>query len=190
VERYGDPYAKEEARDAIICLVTNEGSALVRLLDYDPQPRRDRQIRTIQELPTFLYRTPFVYRWLLPEDKRQLRSSAALSAFEIAGAHGERAVPALSSLMLTASSVPAAKKAASALAHVGGPGRITLVTNATNPASPARLYALEALPTAWGYPEEARKLVFAALTDPDARVREVATNTVHRHWPERRTIRF
>ena len=185
VRRYGDPDTKQEATDAIVCIVTNQTSTLVKLLDYDTGPREASQIRRIEMLPRFLYTTPFVYRWMFTEDKRAFRATDALTAFQIAGAHGERAVPALTSLMLTASSRQAAMRAANALAYVGGPGCVTLVMNATNPASPARLQAIEALPRARSRPEEARKVIFAALTDPNPRVRQVATNAVRRYWPER-----
>ncbi len=190
VQRYGDPQAEEEAKHALICIVTNQGSALVRLLDYDPMPRRSKQIRMIRKLPKFLYTTPFVYRWMFPEDKRELRSSAALNAFEIAGAHGEEVVPALTSLMMNASSESAGMNAAYALAYVGGPGRVALAMNATNQDSPARLFALQALPAAGGRSEEARKVIFAALTDPNPYVRDVATNAVVRYWPEWRGREF
>ncbi len=190
VQRYGDPDTKEEAADAIVRIATNQASALVRLLDYDPNPRRNAQISRVEKMPTFLLTRPWVYSWMFPADNRELLSSAALSAFEIAGAHGERAVPELTKLMLSGSSECAAMNAAQALAYVGGPGRIALVMNATNRESPARLYALRSLASAWGYPEEARKVVFAALTDPDPRIREVATNAARRYWPEYRGIEF
>ncbi len=190
VQRCDDPDMREQARDAIICIVTNDATALVRLLDYDPTRRRDKQIRMIQKLPKFLYTTPFVYRWMFPEDSRELQSSAALSAFEIAGAHGEEAVPALTSLMLSASSESAGMNAAYALAFIGRAGRVPLEMNATNRESPARLFALQALPAAWGHPEEARKVIFAALTDPNPHVRDVASNAVVRYWPEWRGREF
>ncbi len=77
-----------------------------------------------QKLPRFLYRTSFVYRWMFTEDKRELQSSAALNAFEIAGEHGQKEAPALTSLMLTASSESAGVNAAYALAYIGGAGRV------------------------------------------------------------------
>ncbi len=65
-----------------------------------------------------------------------------------------------------------------------------LEMNATNRQSSGRLFALQALPAASGHPEEARKVVFAALTDPNPSVRDVASNAVLRYWPEWRGREF
>jgi len=164
-----------EARVAVITILTNNLPWAVRSLDYDPKPKRARDVAIYSKMPQAARRSPLLME-MLTRDRDSMKLVMAANAFEVAGPEAKAAVPELTRLMLNTNREFASLHALRALSYIGAAAQGPLEMVLTNASYPFRVKAVRLLAPAG--PSGCTHLLRLVMNDPDSALRTAATNTL------------
>lgn len=127
----------EKAKQAIRNIGTNGIPTLLKLIQYEPSPRRLKIANAVEKLPRFMWDNRLVRGVFSdPVDKSTQAAENATLAFLIMRSGASVAVPALTQLMCQTNRVTVANRATYCLAAIGKEGLPSLLIALANPQLP------------------------------------------------------
>ena len=136
----GEPESAE-ALDAILRIGTNTLPELVRMLAYDPAPRRKRVAAIGRTLPGILRWRIFMQPLLI--DQREFGANAATLTLAALGPEAGRELPNLARLANETNSAVVSRRAMRVLTQVGNLGVAPVMVVLTNRQHPYRVFAMD-----------------------------------------------
>lgn len=169
----------EQAVDALTRAGTNALPFLVRWIQYEPRPSRERSAHLIAPI------APQSLTERLTFPRRERLAEGATFAFKLIGKDATTAMPQLVSLMNNPAAPDTAERAAQALSYIGTnalPPLLAVIDNPKHPCREAAVMAVEGMHKQLGpCAEMVVPHLIPCLTDPaDADVQSAAATTLGR----------